>query len=528
MYTPRSRENGRTDTRTRLFVVAMALVMVTSIVAPIATAGEADAKQEVTAIDGTVVDADGEPVEGADVMVDGEETLKTVTEADGTFEIAVDPGSYTVWASHDEDASEDVSVTVDEGETETLELELLGEDEPPEEEVGTVVGTVTDEEDEPIEGASVIAESGDDMVFDETDAEGEYELALAPGTYTLSAYAEDPQGVSDEVSVDVEADATETIDLMIETVEDDPGSDYVVDASVEHVGGTEPDEMPEVDAVDAAEGQINVDLVDTEQDTWRQEIADLGVDETTEFEITVEFADFTPRAAVAVGEDVEWERDDSTMTITTRPLETQWIEDSPTFDDWPEGDDDRADVAFDAMVSVLVLELDFPEDDFDPTDHPMEGMTIATDAQAFSAPQYEPGEEGEPDELNIWIAGPHLTVDGEENEGIYQALLPDGLLEEWGVEDADEIDAAYKGESTDFSATERDDGILIELDVSYSAGEVSISPDVTPEIKDYVDDDGVVRTTGLVEAIDDWRAGEAGTDLLIDVIDAWRSDEPIE
>ena len=46
-------------------------------------------------------------------------------------------------------------------------------------------------------------------------------------------------------------------------------------------------------------------------------------------------------------------------------------------------------------------------------------------------------------------------------------------------------------------------------------------------IADYTDDDGVVDTSGLRDAIDDWRSGDADTDLLRDVIDAWRSGEPV-
>lgn len=44
----------------------------------------------------------------------------------------------------------------------------------------------------------------------------------------------------------------------------------------------------------------------------------------------------------------------------------------------------------------------------------------------------------------------------------------------------------------------------------------------------YADDDGVVRTGGLREAIGDWRGGDIETTLLREVIDAWRSRDPVD
>jgi len=46
-------------------------------------------------------------------------------------------------------------------------------------------------------------------------------------------------------------------------------------------------------------------------------------------------------------------------------------------------------------------------------------------------------------------------------------------------------------------------------------------------LSDYANEQGVVDTEGLRNAIDDWRANEIGTGLLRDVISAWRSGEPV-
>jgi len=44
---------------------------------------------------------------------------------------------------------------------------------------------------------------------------------------------------------------------------------------------------------------------------------------------------------------------------------------------------------------------------------------------------------------------------------------------------------------------------------------------------DYANDQDVVDTVKLREAIDDWRSGDIGTDLLREIIDYWRSGEPV-
>lgn len=487
--------------------ITVACLVLVSIAAAGATAASTT-EEELATIHGEVTFEDGTPA--ADVLVDamGEESEGfDFTDEDGLYSIEVEPGTYDVQAF--DEASGAVSdaheVTVEAGDTVELDLTLVSdnggeETPPPEEGAATIEGVVTNEDGDPVGGAHVQADDGELFFTDETDSDGSYSLSVEPGTYEVTAFDEATEAFSDVVEVTVEDGETVTQDIQLETF-DDGGfdeSEYVADMSVEHIGGTEPDEMPELDAMDVADGQIAIDLVDFSQEMWMQELGDLGVDETTEFEITVEFTDFEPRAVVASAADMDVSFEGSTMTVTAKPLDPQWIDGEPMFDDWPEGDDDQADFGFDAMLSMTVLNLDFPEDEFDPTDHPMTGVTIATDAQAFSMPQYVPGEGDEPDALEIIIAGPHLTTDGEENEGLYQAFLPDSLLDEWGVDGPDDLDAAYKGEQTDFSATETSGGILIEIDVSYSAGTVGISPSETadPQTPTPINGDEPTPTNG--------------------------------
>lgn len=47
------------------------------------------------------------------------------------------------------------------------------------------------------------------------------------------------------------------------------------------------------------------------------------------------------------------------------------------------------------------------------------------------------------------------------------------------------------------------------------------------DVDAYANDDGIVETDGLLDAIDDWQTGGIGTGLLLDVIEAWQSGESV-
>ena len=70
-----------------------------------------------------------------------------------------------------------------------------------------------------------------------------------------------------------------------------------------------------------------------------------------------------------------------------------------------------------------------------------------------------------------------------------------------------------------------------EQDTRYGHGIVdaeAAAGTVEPRLVDYANEDGVVDTTGLRDAVDDWQANVIGTDLLQDVIEAWSSGDPVE
>lgn len=256
--------------------------------------------------------------------------------------------------------------------------------------------------------------------------------------------------------------------------------DQVVDITVAHDDGPEPDDLPDYD-VREDEMFINVFLEDSEADQWPQELAGLGVEDDTVFEVTVEVENFTPHMLVGTGSDAGWqieERDDgiTEVTITASPSNTQFITEPemPTLDDWPEGDDDQADFAFNHVFTVSMFDLEganVPADERDVAN----GTVVMTDAQAFDFSNFSaPGEPGQ-GELALEVAGPGLDVDGNDNEGFFDVFLPETVLTEWGVEDPDaHLSAAFADEDVDFTATETDDGLQVELDISYSVGEASV------------------------------------------------------
>jgi len=46
-------------------------------------------------------------------------------------------------------------------------------------------------------------------------------------------------------------------------------------------------------------------------------------------------------------------------------------------------------------------------------------------------------------------------------------------------------------------------------------------------VADYTNENGIVTTFGLFDAVDDWRQNLIETPLLLDVVAAWRSDQPV-
>jgi hypothetical protein len=92
-------------------------------------------------------------------------------------------------------------------------------------EVGTISGTVTDENGDPVEGATVLA-GGTEVT---TASDGTYELEVETGTYDLRVSADGYQEASTQVQVEAEATTTQDVELAVEETtddEDEAGSGY--------------------------------------------------------------------------------------------------------------------------------------------------------------------------------------------------------------------------------------------------------------------------------------------------------------
>jgi hypothetical protein len=66
--------------------------------------------------------------------------------------------------------------------------------------------------------------------------------------------------------------------------------------------------------------------------------------------------------------------------------------------------------------------------------------------------------------------------------------------------------------------------------VRLSGGDAAATTNITVAlltVADYADENRIVTTFGLFDAVEDWREDLIETRLLLDVIDAWRSDQPV-
>jgi len=260
------------------------------------------------------------------------------------------------------------------------------------------------------------------------------------------------------------------------------GSASVTNTDVEAVNGTQPTGTV-VANTSVQNGRLTVHLEGASVTGDEKDLTNVGVDTSTEFEVTLTIANFTPRMMMGSGQNVSWttspgpNADETNLTITIQPVDAQRIVNAdgsePTLNNWPSGGNDQANVSRNAEVSLSVFSIKMAPVRFRTT---MDGATIVTDAQRFSPPQLKQGTNDRKPRLSVNLAGPHLEVDGSQNDGRYEAIIPDGLLEMWGVGDAGQLRAAYQGSRTQATFTDVEDGIKMSLDVHYSTGEVNITP----------------------------------------------------
>ncbi|MGH3353113.1 MAG: carboxypeptidase regulatory-like domain-containing protein [Nocardioides sp.] len=184
-------------------------------------------------VTGTVTDAAGSPIAGAEVLVDGERDRTLTTDASGSYTAQVTVGTYAVSASAFGflvSAPESVDVALDETETVDITLEAAPGH--------AVSGTVTDAgSGDPFAGITVTIDAPIDPV--RTSAEGTYTFAEVPeGTYTISIAG---GSCTTPFSQEVTVDGDETVDAALNSLIDEFGYFCSVGSDGAATGDTEVD-----------------------------------------------------------------------------------------------------------------------------------------------------------------------------------------------------------------------------------------------------------------------------------------------
>lgn len=251
-------------------------------------------------------------------------------------------------------------------------------------------------------------------------------------------------------------------------------------ASIDHVNGTEPDELPEIKPVYRGDS-VSVQFLTND---GRRDLSAIGADDSTVLRANFTVQNYTPRIMASTGQDLNWTTtsvgDNRTeVSVTASPsqlnFKTEFQGERPTTpSEWDSAvQNDTADFGYDAAVLMRIGNAKGEFFDADPDD--LEGMTISTDAQMFDMPRYYPGDSRDDPSLEIGLAAPHETVDGNLNEGYYEAFLPNSLLDAWNVSDPEsELSADYSASDTNLTVTETDDGAYVSLSLHYSSGTVTV------------------------------------------------------
>jgi uncharacterized membrane protein len=161
-------------------------------------------------LNGTVTNASTTlPIEGATVTANGE---FTTTDSSGHYQITLEAGTYSVTAEKTGYVAKTVTdVVIIAEETTTVDIALTPIPPPPT--TGTLNGTVTDASTTlPIQGVTVTANGASST----TDAEGHYQIEIAPGTYTVTASKSGY--VSASKSATVTAGMTTTVNFSLEPI----------------------------------------------------------------------------------------------------------------------------------------------------------------------------------------------------------------------------------------------------------------------------------------------------------------------
>ncbi|GAA1160875.1 cell wall-binding repeat-containing protein [Ornithinicoccus hortensis] len=220
---------GGTDADNNVFGEGRLDALALLTAAPIADSGT---------VEGTVTDAStGDPVAGAQVLLQGERERSVRTGADGSYRVRFSSGDYTVTVSRFGYVTDTDTLTIPVDDTVTHDVAL---DPAPS---GTLTGTVTDGGGQGWPLYARLSVQGEPTVGSYTDPEtGAYELVLPAGTHTVVATAQYPgyQVGSAEVTIAEDGTVEQDFALPVDAVTcNAPGYSVVVDGITESFDGTE-------------------------------------------------------------------------------------------------------------------------------------------------------------------------------------------------------------------------------------------------------------------------------------------------
>ncbi|MDX5989232.1 MULTISPECIES: PGF-pre-PGF domain-containing protein [Haloferax] len=278
-----------------------------------------------------------------------------------------------------------------------------------------------------------------------------YGSSYTSGTYQLAVGNETP------VSVAVDDLATVTDWSVVSG----PTNTTVVESSVAPPSGQG--------------GLLQFDLNDY-QKTWPQNLSGTGLANDSEIRVTLHVNhSYEPGVLIATAQNVSMNVTNKStyyeVNVTGNPIESQYTSNASGVSDWEtlSESEDQANAAFKPMFSLAFVSNDSVQQ-YNPN---MSGLVIGTDAQAFTPPRYNETAG----QLEVEVAGPHRTVDGDNNTGRFEATLPSALLNQWGVSSPSDLSADYEGENKTVNAqSNSDSSIDIGFDIHYSAGQINLAP----------------------------------------------------